>query len=161
MSEKSYRVYADTSVFGGVFDDEFTSPSRAFFDQVASGRFILVTSALVQAELDVAPDEVRQLFDEMITQAEITPISDAAQRLQQAYLSAGIVTAKWSTDALHVALATVSSCALIVSWNFKHIVHFEKIPLYNAVNTLAGYNAVAIYSPREVISYGDNNEEAG
>ena len=35
-----------------------------------------------------------------------------------------------------VALATVSKCSLIVSWNFKHIVHFEKIPLYNAVNTL-------------------------
>ncbi|GAB4162842.1 MAG: hypothetical protein Fur005_21790 [Roseiflexaceae bacterium] len=80
--------------------------------------------------------------------------------MQQAYLAAGIVTAKWATDALHVALATVSGCELIVSWNFKHIVHFEKIPLYNAVNTLEGYGAVAIFSPREVISYGDNNDEA-
>lgn len=159
MSERTYRVYADTSVFGGVFDDEFAASSRMFFDQVASGRFILVTSALVQAELDVAPDEVRQLFDEMIIRAEITPISEVAQRLEQAYLAAGIVTAKWATDALHVALATVSGCELIVSWNFKHIVHFEKIPLYNAVNTLEGYRAVAIYSPREVISYGNNNDE--
>lgn len=70
MSERTYRVYADTSIFGGVFDDEFAAPSRIFFDQVASGRFVLVTSALVQAELDVAPDEVRQLFDEMIIRAE-------------------------------------------------------------------------------------------
>jgi hypothetical protein len=43
-----------------------------------------------------------------------------------------------------------------ISWNFKHIVHFEKIPLYNAVNTLQGYHAIAIYSPQEVISYDDN-----
>ena len=39
-----------------------------------------------------------------------------------------------SADALHVAQATVASCRVIVSWNFKHIVHFAKIPLYNAVN---------------------------
>ena len=97
----------------------------------------------------------------MITQAEITPVLDAAQRLQQAYLSAGIVTPKWSTDALHDALATVSNCELIVSWNLKHIVHFEKIPLYNAVNTCAGYDAVAIYSSWEVIRLGDNREEMG
>ena len=28
------RVYADTSVFGGVFDEEFEDASRAFFDQI-------------------------------------------------------------------------------------------------------------------------------
>lgn len=42
------RVYADTSVFGGVFDSEFQSASRTFFDQVRGGRFQHVTSALVQ-----------------------------------------------------------------------------------------------------------------
>lgn len=28
------RVYADTSVFGGVFDEEFCDTSRTFFEQV-------------------------------------------------------------------------------------------------------------------------------
>ena len=28
------RVYADTSVFGGVFDEEFQVASRTFFEQV-------------------------------------------------------------------------------------------------------------------------------
>lgn len=42
------RVYADTSVFGGAFDEEFQAASRTFFDQVRNGRFKLVTSALVQ-----------------------------------------------------------------------------------------------------------------
>jgi hypothetical protein len=26
------RAYADTSVFGGVFDDEFEKPSKLFFE---------------------------------------------------------------------------------------------------------------------------------
>ena len=31
---RTIRVYADTSVFGGVFDAEFEEPSRAFFNAV-------------------------------------------------------------------------------------------------------------------------------
>ena len=42
-----------------------------------------------------------------------------------------------------------------VSWNFQHIVHFQKIPQYNAVNALHGYNSIAIHSPREVINDDD------
>jgi len=40
-----------------------------------------------------------------------------------------------------------------VSWNFKHIVHFQKIPLYRAINTIKGYAEINIYSPPEVINY--------
>ena len=29
---KTIRVYADTSVFGGVHDDEFQQPSMTFFE---------------------------------------------------------------------------------------------------------------------------------
>ena len=36
-------------------------------------------------------------------------------------------------------------------------VHFDKIPKYNAVNTLNGYGQIGIYSPLEVISYDDND----
>ena len=30
-----------------------------------------------------------------------------------------------SNDAAHIAVATVSNVDMVVSWNFKHIVHFE------------------------------------
>ncbi len=52
---KKIRVYADTSVFGGVYDTEFDTPGRIFFDQVKSGRFSLVISAVVQDEIETAP----------------------------------------------------------------------------------------------------------
>ena len=84
-------------------------------------------------------------------------ITAEATRLQAAYLSASILTDKSSDDALHVAIATVSECSIIVSWNFKHIVHFDKIPLYNAVNRQNGFPEIAIYSPREVIEYEDED----
>nr|VFK45217.1 MAG: hypothetical protein BECKSD772F_GA0070984_12151 [Candidatus Kentron sp. SD]VFK49702.1 MAG: hypothetical protein BECKSD772E_GA0070983_12191 [Candidatus Kentron sp. SD] len=46
------KVYADTSVFGGAFDQEFAKPTRQFFAEIDAGRFTLVTSAIVEAEID-------------------------------------------------------------------------------------------------------------
>jgi predicted nucleic acid-binding protein len=151
------RVYADTSVFGGVFDEEFETASRAFFEQVRAGRFRLVVSAIIDNELRDAPEPVRLLFDEMQQTAEVADVTESVVQLQQAYLDAGIVGARWETDALHVALASEAQCAIIVSWNFKHIVSFKKIPLYNGVNLVKGCRSIAIHTPQEVI--GDENED--
>lgn len=147
------RVYADTSVFGGVFDDEFRDASQAFFDEVKDGRFQLVTSPIVRRELARAPGAVINLFREMLGYSENVDTSEDALRLRTAYLNSNVVTQRWADDALHVAIASVSGCSLLVSWNFKHIVHFQKIPLYNAVNTLNGYDDINNFSPLEVLHY--------
>jgi predicted nucleic acid-binding protein len=149
------RVYADTSVIGGVFDEEFKVPTRKFFDQVKSGQFALVTSAIVQDEIALAPTEVRNFFDEVLRFSGVVEVSEHALELRDAYVHSKVVPAKYSDDALHVAVATVSGCSLIVSWNFKHIVHFQRIPLYNAINAIQGYPQIAIFSPLEVIIYED------
>ena len=44
--QKSIRVYADTSVFGGVFDQEFKVPSKLFFDAAFNGKSAIVGKAL-------------------------------------------------------------------------------------------------------------------
>jgi predicted nucleic acid-binding protein len=151
MEMRPIRTYVETSVFGGVFDDEFARPSAAFFEAVREGRFQAVVSPLVETEIASAPENVQDFYDEMLRLAEATELSDEAVQLQRAYLSTGIVGPRRAPDALHVALATVANCAMIVSWNFKHIVNFQKIPLYNAVNASHGYNPIAIYSPLEVV----------
>ena len=145
------RVYADTSVFGGVFDDKFAEASRAFFELVRRGRMQLVISAVVEEEIAVAPPQVQALFDEMLALADVVPITEEARTLREAYLNAGIVNERSSTDALHVAQATVEGCTLIVSWNFRHIVPFQRIPMYNAINVLRGFGHLAIHSPSEVL----------
>jgi len=151
------RVYADTSVFGGVFDEEFEEASRAFFQQVRAGRFVLVTSALVLEEIQPAPANVQEFFAEFAAMAEVLALTDEVILLRRAYVDAGIVSERWLADATHVALATVAGCSLIVSWNFRHIVNFQRIPLYNAVNILQGYRQIAIHSPQEVIQDEDED----
>jgi hypothetical protein len=157
MVEKPVRVYADTSVYGGVFDEEFATASRLFFEEVRAVNFQLMVSPVVESEMRDAPGEVQQLFAEMLSFSEGISVTEEALQLQQAYLRAGIVAPKWEADLLHVALATVAGCLMIVSWNFKHIVHFRKISLYNGVNRVEGYPEIAIHTPQEVISY-ENQE---
>ncbi len=152
---KPIRVYADASVYGGAFDEEFEAASLEFFDLVRKGRFRLVVSTVVRDELAEAPERVRSLFEEMRRIAESTTVAREVVGLQEAYLAAEIVGQKWEIDAMHVALATESQCAIIVSWNFRHIVNFKKIPLYNGVNLAHGYNAIAIHTPQEVIADED------
>lgn len=132
--------------------------SERFFRQVRGGDFQLVVSDIIRREIAAAPADVAALFLSSLEHAEIAPITPEALALRQAYIDAGILTAKSLDDALHVALATTSKCPLIVSWNFKHIVHFQKIPLYNDVNAANGYGKIAIHSPSEVIEDEDCEE---
>lgn len=152
-------VYVDTSVFGGIMDDEFAAPTKAFFDEVRDERFRILVSTVVLDELRGAPLEVRRHYASLRDHVTVAELSVPALRLVRQYLDAGIVTERWRPDAEHVAVATVHECRAIVSWNFRHIVHFEKIPLYNGVNMSRGYGPLAIHTPREMVRYEDNEEE--
>ena len=50
-----------------------------------------------------------------------------------------------------MSLATIARADLIVSWNFKHIVHVDKIKMFNAVNLMQGYGLIDIRGPLEVV----------
>lgn len=136
---KRFRVYANTSVYGGCFDEEFAKESVAFFDTVRRGRFKLVISPTVLAELQRAPDRVRKLLSELPADAiELIDRADEIQSLREGYLEANILGPEHQADAEHIASASVAEVDFVVSWNFKHIVQFEKIAGYQAVNLLNG-----------------------
>ena len=146
------RVYADTSVYGGCFDEEFKKASRAFFREVSGGRFGLVVSETVQRELAEAPEEVKQVLAGLdMGNLEFIDSSSELTQLRDAYLQAGILGGASQDDAEHIAAASVAEVDLVVSWNFKHIVHFDKIAGFGAVNLLHGYKPLRIHAPQEVV----------
>jgi hypothetical protein len=146
------RIYIDTSVVGGCRDQEFAEPSRALFEMARRGEITLLLSELLTKELTLAPAEVRAVVaDVPPEQLEVVPLYPEAECLRDGYLQAGIVGPAAAEDAHHVALATVARADLILSWNFKHIVHVDKIRLFNAVNLMQGYGAIDIRSPLEVV----------
>ncbi len=78
-------------------------------------------------------------------------LTDQVIRVRDAYLAARILGSASLRDAEHVAAATVARADLLVSWNFKHIVHFDKIAGFNEVNQRLGYGAIRIHAPPEVV----------
>jgi hypothetical protein len=111
-----------------------------------------VISDVILAELSLAPEPVRRVLADLpMSRIEFVSSSAESKELQQAYLDAGVVGPASGNDAAHIALATIFGVELVVSWNFKHIVHFEKIAGYEGVNSLRGYRSPKIYSPREVV----------
>ena len=153
---KIQRLYIDTSVVGGCFDAEFARWSNGLYEDIQRGIFIPVVSEVTAAEIAEAPEFVQQRYSEILDQgAEILTINEAAFNLADFYQERKILTPKYYDDGLHIALATINEVDLLVSWNFKHIVHYEKIRLFNAVHLELGYKSLQIYSPREVTFHGE------
>ncbi len=147
------RVYVDTSVFGGMFDPEFKVDTERFFKTAASGCFTLVVSEQVEVEIRPAPQVVRRFFDKILAQAEFCRFSSDAHVLTNLYVHNQVVGKKSRVDATHVALATVSRCDGLASWNFKHIVSPDKSAKFNLVNAAAGYPQLFILSPRRLAGH--------
>ncbi len=151
---KGLRVYVDTSVIGGCFDPEFAWWSNSLVADFRRGRFVPVLSDVTAAEVVLAPTRVGELHQELLAMAgPVLPVTSDALSLVAGYQSRGVLGARFRNDMLHIAIASIASVDVLVSWNFKHIVRLDKIRLFNAVNLESGYKALTIYSPREVTSH--------
>ena len=149
------RIYIDTSVLGGCFDREFATWSNGLVRDFRAGRLVPVLSDVTAAEVQDAPEVVRNLHQELLTMVEsVLAITEETLSLVAAYEARRILPAKYGPDMRHIALATIAEVESLVSWNFKHIVRLEKIRLFNQVNIQLGYKALSILSPREVTYEG-------
>ena len=152
---KIQRIYIDTSVIGGCFDLEFAEWSNGLLQDFRNDTFQPLLSEVIAAEIEEAPENVQAVYAELMSlNAEILTVGESALELADEYQKRGILTPNFYADGLHIALATVAEADLLVSWNFKHIVRFDKIRLFNAINTESGYKPLQIFSPREVTTYG-------
>ena len=157
---KVQRVYVDTSVIGGCFDEEFAPWSNGLMEDFQRGIFKPVLSEILAAEILLAPEKVRAQYAALLVlEPEFAELTDAVQQLAAAYEARRILPKKFVSDALHIALATVAEVDMLVSWNFTHIVRFDEIRLFNAVNREQGYKSIEIYSPREVATSGEGDED--
>jgi len=148
------RIYIDTSVIGGCFDPEFAKWSNGLMKDFRLGHFRPIVSDIVTVELIKAPEQVRRKYAELIENGfERIEENEKVDKLVQVYSKRKILSEKFRNDMTHIALATVYEVDLLVSWNFKHIVHFDKIRQFNAVNKELGHKLIQILSPREVTNY--------
>jgi len=150
---KIKKIYLDSSVIGGCFDEEFKVYSNILFDYFEQEIYIPILSQITIDEISKAPDNVVQKLKSIEAKLLTIDLLPEMNELANLYIAEKIVPLKYANDALHIAIATVAKIDVLVSWNFKHIVNLDKIHRFNSVNMREGYNILEIRTPREVIYY--------
>ena len=152
------RFYFDTSVFGGLFDIEFEEETTLLFEKVQLGQIKCVYSNLTESELNNAPEQVKNFFQNLKDESkEKVLVTPEALKLAQTYVDERVVGETSLDDCIHIATATLNKVDMLISWNFKHIVNIYRIRGYNSVNLRLGHGALEIHSPKEIVNY--ENEE--
>jgi len=148
------RIYIDTSIVGGYFDDEFKDATIKLFERLENNEIIFVVSDLLDLELLGAPKRVREhILKYPANKFQRVDLTEEAVRLADSYIQENVVGRTSLEDCRHIALATINKVDVLASWNFKHIVNLDRIKGYNSVNLRLGYSMIEIRSPRDLMNY--------
>jgi predicted nucleic acid-binding protein len=160
---KTPTIYLETTIFNFPFADDapqYRADTLRLFAEIKAGKFRPFTSEYVLDELEDTQDsEKLKNMKALIAdhKVEVLTGNDETMRLARQYISAGVIPEKYSTDAIHIASATVSGLDYIVSLNFRHIVKHKTIFETEVINTREGFKRVFIHTPAEVIDYDEND----
>ncbi len=150
------RIYIDTSVVGGYFDEEFKEATSGLFLRLEKKEIIFVVSDLLDLELIDAPQNVRELLQKYSPDSfERVSLTDEALKLADTYVLEKVIGQTSLEDCRHIALATINRVDVLASWNFKHIVNLDRIKGYNSVNLKLGFLMIEIRSPKDLVNYGN------
>jgi len=131
----------DTSIFGGLHDEEFKDYTEPLFERVKKSEFEIIYSNVTEQELENAPDWIRATVDLLPKNSTVYVKSDIeSAKLAKKYIDEGVVGPTSYSDCLHIALATIHNANILISWNFKHIVIVVRIVGYNSVNIARSIN---------------------
>ena len=150
------RIYIDTSVVGGYFDEEFSDATQGLFKRFEDNEITFVISDLLDLELITAPKNVRELLHRYSSDKfDRIQLTEEAIKLADTYIVEKVVGKTCLEDCRHIALATINRVDVLASWNFKHIVNLDRIKGYNSVNYKLGYPMIEIRSPKDLLHYED------
>jgi predicted nucleic acid-binding protein len=112
------RIYIDTSVVGGYFDEEFKEATLALFERLENNEIIFVVSDLLDLELLNAPERVRNLLQKYPSDKfERIELSKESIKLADEYINEKIVGKTSLEDCRHIALATIHKVDVLASWS--------------------------------------------
>lgn len=148
------RIYIDNSVIGGYFDEEFEDATKRLFDRIKAKDFDIYFSEVNETELSLAPKHIRDIKKLIPTDChKYLDLNDDAKKLAETYVNEKALGQASMNDAYHIAIASVNRLDCLVSWNFKHIVNFDKIKMFNSINLKLGYPLIDIRTPLEFLKY--------
>ena len=158
---RKQKIYLDTSIIGYLHQEsqaEKMSETQELWKQIKNGVYEVVISDLLLVELSNNPNEaIKNKLLGFLSEIKykIAGITSETERLAVRIVAQGILTQKNYNDCLHIAIALVNDCNLLVSWNFKHLVNIRTINGVRAISSLEGYRSIDIVSPTFLVQEGD------
>lgn len=149
MAEQKLKIYLDTSVIS-VFDDfripQRQAQTREFWKTLKNFK-VYVSEITIQEISNIPNLSKKNRLLTLTKQFEILKITDEAKQLANAYLEKGIIPAKYINDALHLAIATINNCTILVSWNCTHLINLRTKREANKVNLANRYKEIELVEP--------------
>jgi len=157
------KIYLDTSVISHL--DAPDTPDKMndtmkLWGKMKNGLYEIVTSDIALGEISNCKEPKQSILLDYLAEIEYEQfsITDEAEFLANEIIKQGILTQKNFDDCLHIAIAVIVNCDIILSWNFKHMVNIKTINGVRAVNLLNGYKSIDIFTPTILIK-GDDTDE--
>lgn len=112
------RIYIDTSVVGGYFDEEFKEATAKLFERLDNNEIVFVISDLLDLELINAPQQVRAyLLKYSADKFQRVELTEEAIKLADLYIEEKVVGITSLEDCRHIAIATIHKVDVLVSWS--------------------------------------------
>ena len=116
----------------------------------APSRFELIASSVVVAEASAGDPDAAARRLALLAGLRRLPATPEARTLGRELLRAGLLPAKASVDALHVAVAAVGRADYLATWNMRHLAGAMVRRRIERELRARGYEAPTICTPEEL-----------
>ncbi len=149
---KKLKVFLDTSVYSAMLDDRDLTRQKQtqdFWKNIDD--YELFYSQINIEEIDAIVDEViKNKLKLFIKKGKRIEITNEVEALTKTYIKDGLIPEKYENDAILLALTTVHSLDILISWNFKHLVKRKTRIGVNLINLKERYKNIEILAPPEL-----------
>jgi len=127
------------------------------WEDIKADLYDVCISDLTIAELDQCVEPKRSEMLSSLLDIDYIELEqdERARQLSQLYFEVGGLPSKSKEDAMHIAIASVNDCDIVLSWNFKHIVNLRAMTAVEDVNIRKRYKNIRILSPTMLLDWGE------
>lgn len=111
-----------------------------------------VTSAAVLEELSQGNHPLKREKLALVAQLPLLPVTQDVIDVARVYVARKAMPNDPKGDALHLALASVYKCDILVSWNCRHIVNYRKAGHLKQLNSALGLGVPMLMTPMELLN---------
>ncbi|KKL88024.1 hypothetical protein LCGC14_1928850 [marine sediment metagenome] len=149
---KKLKIFLDTSVYSALYDERDSirqKQTQDFWKNIED--YDLFYSDINIQEIDaIVNKDLKSKLNSLLEKGKMIEITSEVNILTKIYIREGIIPEKYENDALLLALTTVHSLDILISWNFKHLVKRKTRIGVNLINLKEGYRSIEILAPPEL-----------